>query len=373
MAWVHNQAMRPIRLCSRKLALRLTAFCRLGLALLAMAFAQATSAAAGYDAGMTQVEYVDAAGGNRTLSYMLIYPAQVGDGSSPLPMPMTRGLRLYQDAPALPDHQRRPLVVLSHGAGGNGSNYAWLGQYLAAHGYIVALVHHYRANTYDRNALYVRNRLWQRPRDISLDISHLLQDKVWGPRIDPERIAVAGHSQGGFAALWLGGAKVNPDAFMRYQRGWKNNVWVPAHIRDRMDVDAAPAEHLRDHRVKAVFAMAPGMIQAFGMDAQGLQQTQVPVYLIVGAQDQATPAAENAAFAAMHIPQSRLKVLPGPVGHEIFTNECDADGRDNFPESCVDAPGIDRAALHQIIGQAALAFFDQTLDVRRTGPRQGVR
>ena len=40
-------------------------------------------------------------------------------------------------------------------------------------GYIVAMVYHYRANTFDSSALYVRNRLWQRPRDISLDITRL--------------------------------------------------------------------------------------------------------------------------------------------------------------------------------------------------------
>lgn len=336
-----------------------TLFCMVLTALMGV-LAQ-TAWAGAYDAGMTQVEYVDAASG-RTLSYMLIYPAAAADGAVPFRMPMTQGLRLYQDAPASPDGARHPLVVLSHGAGGNGSNYAWLGQYLAARGYIVALVHHYRANTYDRSALYVRSRLWQRPRDISLDISHLLQDKVWGPRIDPGRIGVAGHSQGGFAALWLGGAQINPEAFMRYQRGWKNNPLVPAHIRERMQVDAAPAQHLRDDRVKAVFAMAPGVIQAFGMDAEGLRQTRVPVHLIVGAADRATPADENAAFAALHIPQAQLQLLPGPVGHEIFTNECDADGRDNYAESCVDAPGVNRADLHQTIGEAAVAFFEKAFE-----------
>ena len=137
---------------------------------------------------------------------------------------------------------------------------------------------------------------------------------------------------------------------------------VNEQIRERMQVDAAPAQHLRDDRVKAVFAMAPGVIQAFGMDAEGLRQTRVPVHLIVGAADRATPADENAAFAALHIPQAQLQLLPGPVGHELFTNECDADGRDNYAESCVDAPGVNRADLHQTIGEAAVAFFEKAFE-----------
>ncbi|MFX9321706.1 hypothetical protein ABTN96_19315, partial [Acinetobacter baumannii] len=86
---------------------------------------------------------------------------------------------------------------------------------LASHGYLVAMLYHFRANTFDSSALYVRSRIWQRPRDLSLDISHLLQDKVWGPHIEPSQIGVAGHSQGGFTSLWIGGAKVNPELFLK--------------------------------------------------------------------------------------------------------------------------------------------------------------
>ena len=101
----------------------------------------------------------------------------------------------------------------------------------------MAIVYHFRANTYDSSALYVRNRIWQRPHDLTLDISFLLQDKVWGSHIDARRIGAAGHSQGGFTSLWIGGAKVNPDLFLKYQRGWKNNEMVPAYIREQMKLD----------------------------------------------------------------------------------------------------------------------------------------
>ena len=126
-----------------------------------------------------------------------------------------------------------------------------------------------------------------------------------------------------------------------------------------MSLDAAPAQGLRDDRIKAAFAMAPGDIQGFGMDAAGLAKMAIPTYLIVGAGDTTTPAADNAGFAAKHIPRPTYQLLPGPVNHEIFDNECDAIGRDNYPESCVDAPGIDRAKFHAYIGDAAIAFFNQ--------------
>jgi len=321
-----------------------------------------------YSVGMTQVEYVDPTGDGRSLNYMLIYPAAPDGDATPFNVFLSTKLHLYKDAPIVDDGLKHPLVMFSHGAGGNGSGYAWFGEYLASHGYVVAMAYHYRANTFDSSALYVRNRLWQRPRDIGLDITHLLQDKAWGPHIDSNQIGVAGHSQGGFTALWIGGAKVNPDLFLAYQRGWKNNQVVPAYVREQMRVDAEPALDVRDDRVKAAFAMAPGDVQGFGMDAAGLRQMAIPAYIIVGAADTTTPPKENAEFAAKHIPHARLDVLAGQVKHEIFNNECNQIGRDNYPEACIDAPGVDRAKLHEYIGNAALKFFDTNLNVKRQKP-----
>ena len=338
------------------------------MALPVNAIAQAALSTVPYPVGMTQVEFTSAAEGNRPLDYMLIYPTTPHGAATTFNIFMSTNLHLYKDAPIVADGLKHPLVVFSHGAGGNGSLYAWFGEYLASHGYIVAMVYHYRANTYDSSALYVRNRLWQRPHDISLDITHLLQDKIWGPHIDPNQIGVAGHSQGGFSSIWIGGARINPKLFLEYQRGWKNNQIVPAYIREQMRVDAEPARDLRDDRVKAAFAMAPGDIQAFGMDEAGLRQVKIPTYIIVGSGDTTTPPKENAEFAAKYIPHAQLDVLPGPVGHEIFDNECDQTGRDNFPQACIDAPGVDRAKLHEDIGNAALKFFDTNLRVRRSSP-----
>jgi hypothetical protein len=203
----------------------------------ASAFAQGVGPSALYSVGMRQVEFVDSAEGGRPLDVMLLYPAAPAAAAVLFKIFLATNLHLYKDAPVVSDGLKRPLVMFSHGAGGNGSVYAWFGEYLASHGYIVAMVYHYRANTYESSALYVRNRIWQRPRDISLDISHLLQDQAWGPHIDPTQIGVAGHSQGGFTSLWIGGAQVNPDLFVAYQRGWKNNQMVPAYQREQMSID----------------------------------------------------------------------------------------------------------------------------------------
>jgi len=335
--------------------------------MLAASLAPAATRAADttYPVGMKQVEFADTHYGDRTLTLAVFYPAKVDAGATPLAIPFFTKLALYRDAELAPSAAKRPLVMFSHGRGSNPMQYAWFAQTLAAHGYIVAGIYHWRANTYDSTIAYLANKLWQRPVDIGLAIDFLLADPVWGKAIDNGRIGVAGHSQGGFTSLWIGGAKVNRDKFLAFQRGWRNNRLIPEYLRAELPLDPAPALDVADTRIKAAFAMAPGIVKAFGMDAEGLARMRVPAYITVGAADTQTPPKDNAEFAAEHIPDATLVVIPGDVDHEIFVNECDDEGKDEFPEACKDAPGIDRARIHAEVGQAALDFFDRSLGVER--------
>jgi predicted dienelactone hydrolase len=324
-----------------------------------LALSQAVAAETTYPVGLRRIEYVDQ---GRHLALSVFYPAKISETSADrFRMPFFINIDLYRDAEIAPDASKRPLVMFSHGRGSNGLYYAWFAEALASHGYIVAALDHYRANSYDSTIEYLANRLWQRPIDISRSISFLLDDPAWSTYIDAGRIGVAGHSQGGFTALWIGGAMVNPDKYLAFQRGWKNNKMVPEYLREDLPLDPTPALSVREPRVKAVFSMAPGIIKAFGMDEAGLGELKVPTYIIVGARDTQTPPKDNAAFAAEHIPQAELNILPGDIDHEIFVNECDEEGKDEFPEACIDAPGVDRHSLHATIGDAALTFFDKHL------------
>lgn len=308
--------------------------------------------------GIHELEFSDR---DRRITLYLYYPAGPDGDARQFEMPHYTNLSLYRDAPLIAAEDGYPLVLLSHGKGLNGLMYAWFGEYLAARGYIVAAINHYRANTYDNHIAYRANRLWQRPVDIRLAISFLLGDQTWGPQIDADRIGVAGHSQGGLTALWVGGAEVNAETFMSFQRRWRDNRTVPERLRRQLAVDAAPALDVRDERVKAIFAMAPSTIQKVGMDAAGLERTPVPAYLTVGAGDTQAPPGDNAAFAASHVPLSELSILLGPVGHQVFLNECSQRGRNEMPGDCTDAPGVDRAAIHRSVGGAAVTFFDRLL------------
>jgi predicted dienelactone hydrolase len=155
-----------------------------------------------YPVGIRQLEFVDQ---DRHIAVAVFYPAVLRDRAAPrFTMPFFANLGSYRDVEVASAGAPFPLVVFSHGRGSNGLYYAWFAEFLAARGYIVAALNHYRANTWDSTIVYLANKLWQRPRDVGLTISFLLNDPFWAKSIDAGRIGVAGHSQGGFTALWIG-------------------------------------------------------------------------------------------------------------------------------------------------------------------------
>src|SRR5215467_6352110 len=164
--------------------------CALLTAWPAATLAQGTHDGAAFPVGIRELEYIDPHKGGRHLTLNVFYPAAIRERPAPaFVMPFFTKLNLYKDAEPAFGGSKHPLVMFSHGRGSNGLYYAWLAEFLAARGYIVAALNHYRANTYDSTIAYLANKLWQRPRDVGLSISFLLKRPVLGQgdRRGPDR------------------------------------------------------------------------------------------------------------------------------------------------------------------------------------------
>jgi predicted dienelactone hydrolase len=119
--------------------------------------------------------------------------------------------RAYQEPPA----SRKgpfPLVMLSTGMGPHPWAHTSLGTRLASHGFIVAAPRHTgdQLFAWEPPSAHVAQTLWDRPRDISFVLTSLLERNrargdLFHRTINPELVAAAGWSAGGYAALTLAG------------------------------------------------------------------------------------------------------------------------------------------------------------------------
>ena len=91
---------------------------------------------------------------------------------------------------ALPS-KKLPLIMISHGTGGNRLSLEWLSQNLVKNGYIVAAVDHW-GNTFNNAIAIEFLKPWERPLDISYALTKLLENKIFDAIIDEDRIGALG-------------------------------------------------------------------------------------------------------------------------------------------------------------------------------------
>lgn len=271
-----------------------------------------------------------------------------------------------------------PLIVLSHGTGGSALMMAWLGAALAQHGYIAAAVNHPGNNSTEDYTVEGFLFWWERATDLTVALDKILQDSTFGPRIDPKRVGAAGFSLGGYTMIEIAGGITDPASFDRFCKSDQADAIckdqlefpklhekaaelanLPQNATAFKDAYAHAGDSRRDARVRAVFAIAPALGPAF--DTGSLEKISIPVEMVAGDADPVVPIESNAKYFAAHIPNAKLTLLPGGVGHYTFLGTCTAAARQINPALCTDGPGIDRDAIHSKAAQLAVAFFDAHL------------
>lgn len=276
--------------------------------------------------------------------------------------------KVATNVPMLDTSDPFPLILLSHGTGGSTKQHSWLAYHLAAHGYVVAGVNHHGNNALEPYVAEGFLRFWERPRDLTVMLDHLLQTPDFGPHIDQTRIGAAGFSLGGYTVIALAGGRASFAAFQAAfaQMGVDAAAMMPPEFTDTqawaeafqwVASDTSHQASYQDERVKAVFAIAPALAQAFTAD--GLAPVTIPVALVVGDDD--TPPFTDAAHYAKLIPQAEFEVLGGHVGHYTFLAEGTLVGRQMLPQLCNDALGVDRRAVHERVAEKARVFFEGAL------------
>ncbi|BDG74011.1 alpha/beta hydrolase family protein [Roseomonas fluvialis] len=256
-----------------------------------------------------------------------------------------------------------PLVVISHGNGGNFASHADTALALAQAGFVVAAPTHTGDNHRDQSRA---TDVAGRSRGLAAVLDYMVSHWVPGT-IDPARIGAFGFSAGGFTVLTTAGGV--PDLARIAPHCEANPAFYDCRLMAsaRRDGQIAAAgtsamnrpSFIRDGRLRAIVVAAPAF--GFTFTPAGMMSVTLPVQLWQAEDDVILPPRVYAEPVRAALPRPPEVHAVAGAGHFDFLGPCpDALAR-AAPAICQSAPGFDRGAFIRHFNAEVVAFFTRTL------------
>ncbi len=310
----------------------------------------------------------DAAHRDRLVQSIIFYPAEKGGYPEWLgDNAVFKGVRVQRDAK--PERRKHPLIVISHGSGGNAANLTWLAKRLAEQGFVVAIPNHQGSTSSDSTPETTIPAVWERPTDVSRLLDAVSASPPVSALVDTSDVTALGFSLGGLTVLSLADAQVHAAGLAKYcddfpgsmECVWfdKGNALIPGHV-DLHVIDATRFDaHYGDPRIKRVVAIDPAFATSFDMGA--LARITAKVQIVNLGTDETLPAGVKADRIAAAIPGALYDTVAGAI-HFDFLGECKRLGwfyiwMEGDDPVCTEAGSRSRADIHDEIAQKILAFL----------------
>src|SRR5262249_2505014 len=189
----------------------------------------------------------------------------------------------------------------------------------------------------------------------------LLEDAELGPHIEQQSIGVVGHSNGGYTALAIAGAKPSPAVSIAHCQQHPDDSrfcsFGGAATREATR-KVGDIPDVRDPRVRAIVLLAPN---AAPFTDDTLAQVAVPVRLYGAGRDELTLLRYHAERLAKALPPQTEYVLVERAGHFSFVTSFPGWLKLVAGEAAKDPEGFDRDALHKVMNSEIVGFFDRKL------------
>lgn len=251
-----------------------------------------------------------------------------------------------------------PLVVMSHGTGGNSTSHLDTALALAEAGFVVAAPMHTGDNFRDDSTVGTSDWLVDRSRHISRVTDFMIGRWKDHGHLEQRRVGVFGFSAGATTALIAIGGAPNLDLVAKQCADHPEFVCKLQKPGSPLHNPPAPG-WTRDRRITAAVIAAPGL--GFTFAPKGLLTVTAPVQLWAGADDQTVPLATNADLVRRLLPNPPSFHSVAGASHYSFLMPCGLIGP---PAICKDKDGFDRAAFHRDFNQAVVSFFRKNLAER---------
>lgn len=260
-----------------------------------------------------------------------------------------------------------PLILISHGTGGNNMNQHELATAFAQSGYVAVALTHPGDNYRDRALVGTPKYFSERPRQVSRVLDALLADTAWSARIDSARIGFFGHSAGGFTGAALVGATPSIANTVKHcAANYDADPWFCAvsGSKEKAIANAQHADYIpavppsTDPRIRAAVLAAP--VGAF-FTPEAVKNIKVPVHVWVAGRDTVLTPSFHAAYLGNTIPGATVTTTPDG-GHFMLLSKIKLTNASvNGANVNDDPPGFDRAATIRAASRALPAWFDQAL------------
>lgn len=318
--------------------------------------------------GQKSVTFVDESK-NRPLPTEIWYPTL---DTLTKKVPKVNQKELFKTIETIPNatisNEKFPLLIISHGTGGNRFSLTWFIKRMVKAGYVVVSLDHYGNSTFNKIPReFVK--WWERAIDAQYVLTQVLKDNEIGTKIDTSRIGGVGFSLGGYTNIALAGGYV--DRTVRENENAKDRE-MPAEFpatdeiidfeNDSLIVSSYNKykNQVKDDRIKAFFVMTP----AIGFGFHSKEQTDkitAPIFIVAGKGDLVAPVKNNAEKFHNLIKTSEIHLFDKNVGHYVFLNESTEFGKEVAPAITIDNATVDRKKIHEKTLELALEFFKSTL------------
>jgi predicted dienelactone hydrolase len=261
---------------------------------------------------------------------------------------------------AKPANGKFPLVIISHGSGGSLLGHRDTAQFLAENGYIVAALLHPRNNFEDNSDEGTTSNWVNRPKHVISTLDNILRSKKFVRHIDTNKIAVVGHSAGGYTALTLLGAI--PDtrqSRLHCQNNGKLDKGYCAlgNVNRHQD---KKIEGLTDNRFRAAVLLAP--VGVLFSSENSLAKVEAPILLYRAEFDKQLNFPFHSELIAKTLASSELsyRTLKN-ANHFAFIAPFPKRIAKEVGLPAEDRPGFDRRLAHDKINVDILDFLTQAL------------
>ena len=256
-----------------------------------------------------------------------------------------------------------PLVMISHGLGGNDWSHHLLAQSLVKAGFIVVALRHpddlLRVGTPAQSVL--------RPLELTAGLDAVLSSPIFGASIDRQRIGAFGFSLGGYTVQVAAGGRINSSlsaehcsnnaqADPEFCVGEPGGVPMPIWLKLKRAVyRVSPVnldQDLYDRRFKALVLAAP-----VGLPFDDLSAVTVPVMLLRAGADMALRFPYHAQrLHLLLLKPHRYEVIEG-LHHYAFLSPFPDRITEEVVPPAQDPLGFDRKAFLDLINAEIVMFF----------------